>query len=39
MDCLAGAGRLCGVSQADEKCGVERGLLESCCNACDSQDW
>lgn len=39
MDCLAGAGRLCGSEDAAEKCGVERGLLESCCNGCDSFNW
>lgn len=39
MDCLAGAGRLCGNSDADEKCGVERGLIESCCISCSSGDW
>lgn len=39
MDCLAGAGRLCGSQDADEKCGVERGLVESCCNACDTGNW
>lgn len=35
MDCLAGAGRLCGQSDASEKCGTERGLLEACCLGCD----
>jgi hypothetical protein len=38
MDCLAGAGRLCGPEEASEHCGAERGLLESCCFGCGS-DW
>lgn len=36
MDCIAGAGRLCGPEDADAHCGIERGLLEDCCSSCDS---
>lgn len=39
MDCLEGAGRVCGPEDAAEKCGPERGLVESCCLACDTFDW
>ncbi|MCY1054743.1 hypothetical protein [Nannocystis sp. SCPEA4] len=39
LNCLAGAGRLCGTDSADEQCGVERGLLESCCGGCDPSNW
>jgi hypothetical protein len=39
VDCIAGAGRLCGPEDAAEKCGVERGLVESCCFACDGFNW
>lgn len=39
IDCLAGAGRLCGPEDAAEKCGVERGLLEDCCIGCDGFEW
>lgn len=37
--CLAGAGRLCGVEDADQACGAERGLLESCCPGCSRFEW
>lgn len=39
IECLAAAGRLCGQEDAAEKCGIERGLVESCCIACDTFSW
>lgn len=39
MDCLEGAGRVCGPEHAAEYCGPERGLVESCCSGCDDADW
>lgn len=38
IDCLKQAGRICDKSQADTECGIERGLLESCCSLCNSQE-
>jgi hypothetical protein len=39
VDCLSGAGRLCGNSDADQACGAERGIVESCCLGCDAGSW
>lgn len=39
MDCLTGAGRVCGPEDAAEKCGIERGFVESCCAGCDESSW
>lgn len=39
LTCIRGAGRLCGPSQADAACGIERGLLESCCIGCSTSSW
>jgi hypothetical protein len=38
LDCLNKAGRICGKTHADSECGIERGLLESCCSLCNDQE-
>lgn len=39
LDCLVASGRICSNSQADARCGIERGLLEECCLGCCSTCW
>jgi len=39
LTCLRDAGRICSGSHAAELCGIERGLLESCCPSCGVSTW
>jgi hypothetical protein len=34
LDCLVKSGVPCSHSEAEAKCGVERGLFEACCPLC-----
>ena len=39
LDCLIASSMVCHVPDAENACGIERGLLESCCIGCDSDYW
>ncbi len=39
VDCLAASERLCSTVDADDACGAQRGLIDSCCVGCNDQSW
>ena len=39
IDCLANAPLICSQSEAQSRCGIERGFLDTCCPSCNSQSF